>query len=141
MVLPLTDGFEKAFYHEIFHVLETRVLSRSIAYYRWDELNPKGFRYDNDYIANQSRDGSAYISDDTTRAFIDVYSMSFAKEDRARVFEYACMEGNGDYFRSATMQKKLRTLCQGIREAYELETSTEIFLWEQYLESPLAYAE
>lgn len=141
VVLPLGDGFEKAFYHELFHALETRVLSRSIAYYRWDELNPEGFRYDNDYTANQSRDGSEYISDDTTRAFIDVYSMSFAKEDRARVFEYACTAGNADYFRSATMQKKLRTLCEGIREAYGLETSTEVFLWEQYLESPLAYTE
>lgn len=141
VVLAMGEGFEKAFYHELFHALETRALSRSIAYYRWDELNPKGFRYDNDYVTNRYRDGSEYLEDDTTRAFIDVYSMSFAREDRARIFEYACMEGNERFFRSATMQKKLRTLCVGLREAYELENSPEVFLWEQYLESPLAYEE
>lgn len=141
VVLAMGEGFEKAFYHELFHALETRALSRSIAYYRWDELNPKGFRYDNDYVANRYRDGSEYLEDDTTRAFIDVYSMSFAREDRARIFEYACMEGNERFFRSATMQKKLRTLCVGLREAYDLEESPEAFLWEQYLESPLACEE
>ena len=119
-------------------MLETRALSRSIAYYRWDELNPKGFAYDYDYAANVQRDGGTYIADDTTRCFIDTYSMSFPKEDRARIFEYACTEGNERYFISHTMQRKLRTLCEGIREAYGLEDHTESFLWEQYLESPLA---
>lgn len=141
VVLAMGERFEKAFYHELFHALETRALSRSIAYYRWDEINPKGFKYDNDYVSNRYRDGSEYLEDDTTRAFIDVYSMSFAREDRARIFEYACMDGNERFFRSATMQKKLRTLCEGIREAYDLEKSPTIFLWEQYLESPLAYEE
>jgi len=133
------ERFVPTFFHELFHVMETRILSKSIAYYRWDELNPKGFEYDYDYIENQFRDGSFYLDDNTTRAFIDAYSMSFPKEDRARIFEYACQEGNGDYFISATMQKKLRTLCEGIREAYGLKKSPEIYLWEQYLESPLAY--
>lgn len=136
--LALGEGFEKTFYHEIFHVLETRALSCSIAYYRWDELNPKGFAYDYDYAANVQRNGGTYIADDTTRCFIDTYSMSFPKEDRARIFEYACTEGNERYFISHTMQRKLRTLCEGIREAYGLEDHTESFLWEQYLESPLA---
>ncbi len=137
VAIALGESFERTFYHEMFHVLETRVLSESIAYYRWDELNPKGFDYDYDYITNQSRDGSAYL-EEKSRAFIDTYSMSFPKEDRARIMEYACMDGNEHYFISYTMQRKLRTLCQGIREAYGLENSTEIFLWEQYLESPLA---
>lgn len=141
VAVAVGDTFERTFYHELFHAIETRVLSKSIAYYRWDELNPTGFEYDNDYIANQSRDGSQYLEDDTTRCFIDAYSMSYAKEDRARIFEYACTDGNESYFISYTMQRKLRTLCQGIREAYGLKKSEEVFLWEQYLESPLAYNE
>ena len=138
VALKLGDGFEQAFYHELFHVLETRALSRSIAYYRWDELNPRGFTYDYDYVANLDRDGSEYVAEDATRCFIDTYSMSFPKEDRARIFEFACMEGNEHFFLSHTMQRKLRTLCEGIREAYDLEKDPKIFLWEQYLESPLA---
>lgn len=138
IAVALGSQFEQTLFHELFHVMETRILSRSIVYYRWDELNPAGFTYDYDYAANQSRDALAYIEDETTRAFIDSYCMSFPKEDRARTFEYACMEGNESYFISATMQKKLRTLCEGIRDAYGLKRHPEAFLWEQYLESPLA---
>ena len=35
------------------------------------------------------------------------------------------------------MQKKLRQLCLGIRQALELEDVAEAFLWEQYLKAPL----
>ena len=133
VTLALGENLESNFYHDLFHVLETRVLSESIAYYRWDELNPKGFVYDNNYTAYQDRDSSPWL-EGTDRAFIDAYSMSFPKEDRARVMEYACMAGNEHYFTSAVMQKKLRTLCQGIREAYGLQSYTEPLLWEQYLQ-------
>lgn len=136
VVIAMGEAFEPTFHNKMFHALETRVLSQSIAYYRWDELNPKGFEYDYDYIANLNRDGSEYL-EDTTRSFIDTYSMSYPKEDRARIMEYACMPGNESYFISHTMQKKLRTICIGIRDAYGLEDYPEAFLWEQYLESPL----
>lgn len=137
VALAMGGTLEENFYHQMFHVLESQVLSETICYYRWDELNPKGFAYDNDYEANQSRDGSKYL-EEKSRSFIDTFSMSFAREDRARVMEYACMTGNENYFISYTMQQKLRTICEGIREAYGLGASTEVFLWEQYLESPLA---
>lgn len=136
VAVSMGDNLEATFYHEMFHALESRLLSESIALYRWDELNPKGFDYDYDYIANQSRDGSEYL-EDTTRSFIDTYSMSFPKEDRARVMEYACMPGNENYFISYTMQKKLLAICEGIREAYGLEDYPEPLLWEQYLESSI----
>ena len=65
--------------------------------------------------------------------------MSFPKEDRARIMEYAMLSGNQELFRGQIMQEKLKTLCQGIREAYGLKKSSETFLWEQYLRKPLAY--
>ena len=63
--------------------------------------------------------------------------MSFPREDRAKVMEYACLQGKETYFISFTMQKKLRALCEGIREAYDLEDYPTALLWEQYLESPI----
>lgn len=137
VAIAMGEKLEPTFYHEMFHAMESRLLSESIALYRWDELNPKGFDYDYDYIANQSRDGSEYL-EDTTRSFIDTYSMSFPKEDRARVMEYGCMPGNENYFISYTMQKKLRAICEGIRDAYGLTDHPEPLLWEQYLEAPIA---
>ena len=59
--------------------------------------------------------------------------MSYPKEDRARILEYAMTPGHSEYFRSPQMQAKLSQLCQGIREAYGLKKQKEAFLWEQYL--------
>ena len=123
---------EQTFFHEMFHVIETRVLSNSNAYYEWDKLNPEGFAYDYSYVTNLEREGEAYLEGEE-RAFIDTYSMSFPKEDRARIMEYAATVGNETYFLSETMQNKLRVLCEGIRQAFALEGSTEFFIWEQYL--------
>ena len=129
---------EYALYHEMCHLIDTMVLNESSAYDRWEELNPKDFQYDYDYITNQSRDGSPYLQD-INRSFIDTYSMSFPKEDRARIMEYAMTSGNESYFRSTVMQGKLKLLCEGIREAFGLKKSPETFLWEQYLSISLAY--
>jgi len=124
---------EHALYHELFHLMETHIFSESKAFDRWDELNPAGFQYDYDYAANALRDSGVYLFQDH-RAFVDTYSMSFPKEDRARIMEYAMLPGNSDLFRTDVMQNKLRTLCTGIREAYGLEKCEAAFLWEQYME-------
>lgn len=128
---------QQTLYHELFHVIESRVMSECSAYDDWNSLNPKDFAYDYDYTANLERDGSQYLQDET-RAFIDSYSMSYPKEDRARIMEHAMMPGNETLFQSETMQAKLRQLCLGIREAFRLEDAPEAFLWEQYLATPLA---
>ena len=54
-----------------------------------------------------------------------------------RIMEYAVEEGFAASFESEIMQKKLRTLCLGIRQAFDLQDSPEIFPWEQYLKTPL----
>lgn len=133
--IALTAGrdTEYTLYHELFHVMDPFIQVRSAAYDRWEQLNPPGFAYDRDYVKNQQRDGSAYAD-----AFIDTYSMSFPEEDRARIMEYAMNSGNARYFASDTMQAKLRQLAKGIREAFGLQDSSEVYLWEQYLKKPLA---
>ena len=125
-------------YHELCHVMDTRVFAHSNAYDQWEDLNPSGFSYDYDYIANATRNAGEYLRD-AERCFIDTYSMSFPKEDRARILEYAMTEGNEHYFQSKTMQSKLRQLCIGIREGFGLKKSPDTFLWEQYLQESLAY--
>ena len=118
--------------------METHILGNSIALDQWDKLNPVDFTYDFDYAANARRDGSEYLQPDT-RSFVDTYSMSFPKEDRARILEYAMTPGNGELFLASPLQFKLKTLCQGIREAYGLKKSPENYRWEQYLVQPMAY--
>ena len=133
VVIALGEHAEQALYHELFHVMETHLLTHSIALDRWDQLNPAGFSYDYSYLRNATRDSGVYLQSEN-RAFIDTYSMSYPKEDRARIMEYAMLPGNKDLFRSPVLQSKLATLCRGIREAYQLEDCPEVFAWEQYLQ-------
>lgn len=130
IALCLGDALEQSFYHQAAHAIDTKILSSCRVFYEWNRLNPVGFSYDNDYIANQNRQDWKYLEGDN-RCFIDMYSMSFAIEDRARILEYACMPGNESYFTSKCMQAKLKRVCEGIRVAFELKGDG--YLWEQYL--------
>ena len=120
------------FYHAAAHFIDTLVLSKSSALYEWERLNPKDFSYDNSYITNLQRTDTAYVEGED-RYFIDMFSMSYAKEDRARIFEYACLESNEEYFKAPVIQEKLRRICKGIRTAFGLKKVETTFLWEQYL--------
>ncbi len=136
VVLTAGDTLEYAFFHEMFHIIDSKVLSDSSLYYYWKNMNPSGVRYFEDYTSYLSADVAQYLEGEN-RAFIDAYSLSYPKEDRARVMEYACNPGNEQYFQSQIMQNKLHTLCEGIRDAFHLEDYPEPFLWEQYLQEPL----
>ena len=138
IALVMGENMERNLYHEVFHAIDSFVMAESTAYDNWDDLNPEGFVYDYSYINNQFREDEQYLEEEN-RAFIDMYSMSFPKEDRARIMEYAMMEGNESYFQSDIMQAKLKTLCKGIRDAFGLKKDTGTFLWEQYLNESLSY--
>ena len=131
---------EHALYHELCHLLESVILAESNALDSWEQLNPTGFQYDYSYITSEQKNADTYLQNET-RYFMDTYSMTYPKEDRARIMEYAMTEGNGYLFQSKTMQRKLTLLCEGIREAFGLKKSPETFLWEQYLTESLAYTE
>lgn len=132
IALCLTDDPTQTLYHTLGYLIDTRVLTLCNAYKDWDKLNPKGFSYDNSYTANQNRNDWQYLQEDD-RSFIDMFSMSFAREDRAQIFEYAMTPGSEALFRSENMQRKLKTLCDGIRKAYGLTKDPSVFPWEQYL--------
>lgn len=133
IALSCGQNTEYALYHELCHLMETVVLTESTAYDRWDMLNPEGFQYDNAYVSNQSREVGPWLREGK-EYFIDTYSMSYAKEDRARILEYAMTEGHEELFRSPNLQAKLKQLCTGIREAFGLEDYEGTLLWEQYLD-------
>ena len=134
IALAADQDTEYALYHELCHLIDTYVITHTNAYDNWENLNPDGFSYDYDYTANAQRDSGAYLTD-SNRYFIDTYSMSYPKEDRARIMEYAMTPGNTRYFQSSAMQAKLQRLCQGIREAFGMTKIPESFLWEQYLKN------
>ena len=138
IALSVGNNVEQLFYHELAHVLDTFVYSKNVGYDEWVKLNPKDFSYDLSYNEYEARGESPYLSG-KNRVFIDSYSMTFPKEDRARIFDCAITEGNAELFASETMQSKLRQFCVGLRNACGWKKDERSFLWEQYLETPLAY--
>jgi hypothetical protein len=118
---------EQALYHELYHVMETHILTESIALDQWEALNPSNFTY------NENLQDSEIYLKGQTRAFVDHYSMTSPKEDRARVLEYAMLSGKQERFQSEYMQRKLTAVCTGIREAYKLKKHPQALPWEQYL--------
>ena len=136
--LAITVGPDMAqhLHHELFHIIDSRILSTCNAFDDWTKLNPKGFSYDIQYTSTRSEEGRSFLAEEN-RYFIDLYSMSYPKEDRARIMEYAMLEGQADLFRPAPMQAKLKKLCHGIRKAFHLESEPVTYRWEQYLDSPL----
>ena len=100
----------------------------------WDDLNPRGFEYTYDYAANAVREDAEEYEDH----FVDRIAMSFPTEDRARIFAAAMTDNNAELFQKEALQDKLECLCRAIREACNLEESTVVFPWEQYLQEPIA---
>ncbi len=138
MALSVGDTVQQLFIHQLAHLLDSYVYSKNVAYDEWSKLNPKGFSYDLSYFQYENREDTQYLSG-KNQAFVDSYSMTYPKEDRARIFDCALAEGNEELFASKTMQNKLRQLCVGIRNAYGWKKDSRSFPWEQYLEKPLAY--
>lgn len=135
LFLTAGNDLSATFCHEMSHVIDTRVLSRCDAYDDWGSLNPTGFEYDYDYISNQHRT-ETYLASGSRRYFADTYSMSFPTEDRARILELA-MQDDGTVLESPNLQKKLLTICLGIRQAYNLTENDQPLLWEQHLKIPV----
>lgn len=131
ITLAMGPELEQSFYHQLSHIIDNRVMGTTSVYDDWASLNPAGISYANSYNFDPANADHTWFEGDS-RAFVDLYSMSYPREDRARILEYAMMPGNEELFASETMQKKLSTLCQGIRQAFGLDGSAT-YLWEQYL--------
>lgn len=138
LAVKIGDKLEQTIYHEICHLLDSTIIPNSYAYDDWEDLNPAGVFYDYNYLDYYYHDMDDCFVDDQ-RVFVDPYSMTYPKEDRARIMEYAMMPGNEYLFESAIMQRKLYQICTGIRECFNLEKSSKTYLWEQYLKESLAY--
>lgn len=131
VVITTGKHSQQALYHELYHVMQTHILTESTSLDQWEALNPANFVY------GSSQDADIYLQGQT-RAFVDHYSMGSLKEDQARILENAMLTGKKEIFQSEYMQRKLNALCTGIREAYRLKNHPENLPWEQYLVTPLA---
>lgn len=135
IAIALEADMQEAFLVGMGGVIDSHILGNSRDLEYWNSWNPKGFKYQQNEPV--SEDYAKFVGE----YFVDTGAMSFANEDRARTFWFAMTEGNEELFAQPVLQKKLKAICEGIREAYDLKKNTETFPWEQYLEKSLAYVE
>ena len=129
--VTLEDNWQTDFKHQLFHVIETHVLTTSSAFDSWSSLNPKGFYYTLRYDGEITDAIQPHLE---SGAFINLYATGFPKEDRAMTMLAALEPDSEALFQSKVMQSKLKLLCSGIRKAFGYRKSPEVFLWEQYLQ-------
>lgn len=133
ILLPVGADVRNTFMEAVSYVVDSHVLGNSPMYDYWDDLNPEGFVYGNEATYSES-----YLEGDK-RAFLSEISMTSSTEERSEMFWQAMKADNAEVFQSETMQKKLRLLCQAIRDAWRWEKKTDRYPWEQYLNEPIAY--
>lgn len=125
------------FYQGVAYAIDSRVLGNSRKFDDWNDLNPEDFFYSYSYGTHPDRDVWLVRED---ILFLSEKALAYPHDDRASVF-YHAMVGDGSLFDFDVTQAKLEVLCRGIREAYSLEKSPEVYPWEQYLQESLAYTE
>lgn len=135
IVISAGMDVEEEFLKNIGFVVDSHVLGNSPQFDYWPNTNPENFVY-----GDTSTFKNTYLLGDT-RYFVDEASTQSATDDRTRIFWQAMKKDNAEMFQSAAMQKKLKQICLGIRDAWRWERKTEEFPWEQYLDKSIAYVE
>lgn len=142
--VSLKDALQTNFAHEWFHLLEDRIWETVQEDWesRWTAMSPEdAYFYEyNEYLAfDEDRGIDVYVSEPDMEDvyFIDGYSRTFPKEDRARIFENLYMAGSGTElpacFESSHIRKKAVYLCELIRSCYPSSDTAGKNVWEQGL--------
>ena len=125
-----TQNFERAFHHEMYHILEYYMSdTHKYLYASWNTLNPEDFEYEKDisklnnkYVYNENMQNSLQKQNDTENIlenenpyFVTKYSKTTQKEDRAEIFAELMV---------ATKKYKYLTEGQNIKKKVDLIVST-----------------
>ncbi len=137
IALVIDSDLAKTLPYEVCHVTDAFVNSKYGMYDTWNDLNPLGFAYYNNYTDYLNHQDMTLVEGES-KAFIDLYSLSYAREDRASIFAHAMLADNQGQFASAAMQAKLNYMCRAIRQALSWEEDSRVMPWEQYLAHPIA---
>jgi len=130
-------GIEQTMHHEIMHLingkLEFDASMREDALYSeeaWSALNPEGFTY----LETYDEVPDSVYSDGYDLYFVDIYSRTFAKEDRARIMEYGMINADWMFIACEERTAKLQYLSDCIRDAFDTTGWPERTVWEQTID-------
>jgi hypothetical protein len=120
-------GFTRqTFFHELMHAFEYRIWNYEAKFdKKWEAMNPKRFRYSDDYLSvfydEANRDWQEY--------FARAYGMKSILEDRATCFEVLCdgMLGGSTWWKDMPyLMAKQQYLAQTVRKSFPSLQDAEI---------------
>ncbi len=123
-------------HHEIMHLIEYKLsfdakIRKNALYSEkaWEALNPTGFSY-----PNRRYDLPPEIYEAGYAAyFIDMYARTSAREDRARIMEYAMVGADAQFSSFPARTEKLRYIADCIRDGFDTAGWPEETVWEKTL--------
>ena len=128
-------SLEQTLHHEIAHLIDNKLTFdariRGNALYsdeKWETLNPEGFEYADSYTNLPME----FYNDGYENWFMELYSRTFIREDRATIMEYA-MAGYSWAFNTPERIAKLEYWSTCIRDAFNTDGWPEMTLWESTL--------
>ncbi|MBR2046526.1 MAG: hypothetical protein IJ958_10420 [Agathobacter sp.] len=134
--ITMAGSIEQTLHHEIMHIINNKLvfdaMIREDALYSedgWNALNPKDFTY----VEDKYHLPESIYSDGYDSYFIDIYSRTYANEDRARIMEYAMVDADWAFSDADGRREKLSYLCDCIRDAFDTEGWPEKTHWEKTL--------
>lgn len=137
-------SIESALHHELWHATESKL--ESVLGYElfcdgaWDALNPSGFYYNQSY-EDWNNDYNDYVymfnlEPSDGLYFVDSYSLTFAKEDRACIMEYIMSSGYEydaeQLMRCPAIRAKLRFMADAMRKGFDT-SGWDSPRWERFL--------
>lgn len=131
-----TFSLEQTCHHELFHLIDHKLafdagLRKEALYSEegWNSLNPEGFRYA-ESLFDLPED---FYGQEYEGWFIDDYSRTFPKEDRARIMEYAMIGGDWCFDDEEGCRAKLGWLAAAIRDGFDTTGWPGVTCWEETL--------
>ncbi len=128
-------SLEQTLHHEIAHLIDNKLTFdariREDSIYSdesWEALNPENFKYANSYINLPME----FYNDGYENWFLELYSRTFIREDRATIMEYA-MAGLNWAFSTPERTAKLDYWCTCIRDTFNTDGWPDTTPWEQPL--------
>ncbi|MCX8074977.1 MAG: hypothetical protein N2749_05265 [Clostridia bacterium] len=136
--LSNTQKFERAFHHEVFHIMEYYMQAATnvqIIYPNWNNLNPFDFSYTTDLSKIDNKYVYASRTDLSKIYFVSKYSKTSAKEDRAEIFaELMIMNKKSEYLKDGqNIRKKAEYISQIIDKNLKNLRVVETKYWNNYI--------
>ncbi|MBO4407221.1 MAG: hypothetical protein J5849_05920 [Clostridia bacterium] len=117
--------------HELWHAIEDS--TEDFPYEEWDAIAPEGFSYQGQYENAEPIEGWTLSNADPDDVyFVDEYSKTFAKEDRARIIEYFFGREylRSDLLSSKHLVEKYQILIEHIRRTMATDSWPAKLPWE-----------